>query len=401
MALLLILTLSFAGLSTSAQGQTLKILYSFSGLGPDGLYPIGTLVRDAAGNLYGITWYGGDVNCSPDTSGCGTVFKVDTGGKETLLHAFENKADGGTPSSLIGTPAGNLAGTTLGNTLFKISAAGGFRSIDPFPTPSDGAAPASLTYDTQGNLYGTTSEGGDLNCNNGFPGLGCGNLFKLDTTGKLTVLYNFTGPPDGDWPVGMIRDANGNFYGITVIGGNLTCQIFAPPGCGVLFKVDRTGHETILYSFTGGADGGNPSQFFASAPLIRDAAGNLYGTAARFGDPSCFNGCGVVFKVDSTGKETVLHSFNGTDGTGPQTGMVRDSEGNFYGTTGGGGQFNLGTIFKLDGKGNLTVLYNFGASASDASVPAGGLIQDAAGNLYGTTWYGGANGSGTVYELTP
>jgi uncharacterized repeat protein (TIGR03803 family) len=400
-ALLFVLTLGFAGVCPSAHGQTLKVLYSFSGQGPDGIQPIGTLVRDAAGNLYGLTYYGGDANCSPETNGCGTVFKLDTTGNETVLHTFENKSDGENPVSLIGTPAGNLAGATLYNTLFRVSAAGKFGSIDPFLTRSDGSEPVDLIHDAQGNLYGTTDTGGDLDCNDGYQGVGCGNVFKLDNSGKLTVLYNFTGPPDGNAPNGVIRDAAGNFYGTTVIGGNTACHIFSEPGCGIVFKVDSTGHETVLYSFTGGADGANPSSF-ADAPLVRDAAGNLYGTTPLGGDLSCYGlGCGVVFKVDTTGKETVLHTFTGQpDGAGPNAGLVRDSEGNFYGTTGGGGQFNHGTIFKLDNKGNLTVLHNFGASGSAASEPLGGLIRNAAGNLYGTTWYGGLYGSGTVFELT-
>ena len=395
-ALLFVLTLGFAGVCPSAQGQTLNVLYSFGGFASDGVLPIGTLVRDTAGNLYGITFYGGYFNGGCAETGCGILYKLDTTGKLTFLHTFVDKGDGNNPSSLIGDAAGNLAGTTQ-YTLFRANAAGKFISIDPFQSASDGTETNSVILDAQGNRYGTSLAGGDLNCDGG---VGCGNVFKLDHTGKLTVLYNFTGSPDGNSPNGVIRDAAGNLYGTTQSGGNTACQIAGASGCGIVFKVDSTGHETVLYSFTGGADGANPTSF-ADAPLVRDMAGNLYGTTPLGGDLSCYAlGCGVVFKVDTTGKETVLHSFSGVDGSGPNAGLVRDRGGNFYGTTGGGGQFNHGTIFKLDSKGNLTVLHNFGSSASDASGPVGGLIRDAAGNLYGTTWYGGLYGSGTVFELT-
>jgi uncharacterized repeat protein (TIGR03803 family) len=401
-ALLFVLTLGFAGVCPSAHGQTLNVLYSFGGFASDGVLPIGTLVRDTAGNLYGITFYGGYFNGGCVETGCGILYKLDTTGKLTFLHTFVDKGDGDNPVSLIGDAAGNLVGATLNNTLFRANAAGKFNSIDPFQSDSDGTLPSSVIYDAQGNRYGTTLTGGDLNCNYPTPGVGCGNVFKLDNKGKLTVLYDFTGPPDGTSPNGVIRDAAGNLYGTTQSGGNTACQYFGSSGCGIVFKVDSTGHETVLYSFTGGADGAQPGNFFSGAPLVRDAAGNLYGTTSLGGDLSCYAlGCGVVFKLDTTGKETVLHTFTGQpDGSSPNAGLVWDSKGNLYGTTGAGGQYTYGTIFKLDSKGNLTVLHNFGSSASDASVPTGGLMRDAAGNLYGTTSQGGLYGGGTVFELT-
>ncbi|HWW14018.1 MAG TPA: choice-of-anchor tandem repeat GloVer-containing protein [Candidatus Dormibacteraeota bacterium] len=396
-ALLLVLTLGFAGVCPSVQGQTLNVLYSFGGFASDGSLPVGTLVRDTAGNLYGITFYGGYFNGGCAETGCGILYKLDTTGKLTFLHTFVDKGDGNNPSSLIGDAAGNLAGTTQ-YTLFRANAAGKFNSIDPFQSASDGTETNSVILDAQGNRYGTSLAGGDLNCNTG--GGGCGNVFKLDN-GKLTVLHDFTGPPDGTYPNGVIRDAVGNLYGTTKSGGNTACQIAGASGCGIVFKVDSTGHETVLYSFTGGADGAQPGNFFSGAPLVRDAAGNLYGTTPYGGDLSCFRfGCGVVFKLDTTGKETVLHTFTGQpDGAGPNAGLVWDSKGNLYGTTGEGGQYNAGTIFKLDNKGNLTVLHNFGAFASDGKYPSTGLIRDAAGNLYGGTSGGGLFG-GTVFELT-
>jgi uncharacterized repeat protein (TIGR03803 family) len=260
------------------------------------------LVRDSQGNLYGMTVFGG-------AYGYGTVFKLDTALKETVLYTFTGGADGGLPA-------------------------------------------AGLVRDTQGNLYGTTTRGGDLSCN--APD-GCGVVFKLDTADKETVLYSFTGTGgDGAQPYSdLVRDTQGNLYGTTELGGDLTCN--APHGCGTAFKLDTTLKETVLHSFTGtGGDGGGPVE-----GLARDTKGNLYGTTVYGGDLSCvggsFPGCGVVFKLDVTGKETVLHTFTktGGDGTFPDAGLVLDANGNLYGTTSYGGELacgagiGCGTVFKL------------------------------------------------------
>jgi uncharacterized repeat protein (TIGR03803 family) len=334
------------------------------------------------------------------------VFELDTGGAFTVLHTFEHNGDGFNPTSLIGEGS-SLLGTA--NTLFSVSA-GKFTAFYPFITSPDGIFPNSVIRDAQGNIYGTNTTGGDVACNSApYHDVGCGNVFMLDKNRNLTVLYNFAGPPDGNGPLGLIRDSAGNLYGMTTVGGNTSsaCQFYGQPGCGVVFKLDSTGHETVLYSFTGGADGGYPPGF-SGASLVVDAAGNLYGTTMWGGDLACTDndkgmGCGVVFKVDTTGNQTVLHTFTGQpDGAFPNAGMLRDAQGNLYGTTVIGGQFNNGTIFKLDSAGNLTVLHGFGATTSDGMYPSTGLIHDAAGNLYGMTQYGGSNnGGGTIFELTP
>jgi uncharacterized repeat protein (TIGR03803 family) len=205
----------------------------------------------------------------------------------------------------------------------------------------------------------------------------------------FTVLHSFKGGTDGESPYGgVVRDTAGNLYGTTAQGGAFSN--------GTVFKLDTTGKETVLYSFTGGADGAIPL-----AGLIRDAAGNLYGTTEVGGDLTCNSGigCGTVFKLHTTGKETVLHSFTGNpDGASPFAGVIRDAAGNLYGTTPKGGALNSGTVFKLDTTGKETVLYSF-AGGADGSYPDAAVIRDAAGNLYGNTFFGGTYNFGTVFKL--
>jgi uncharacterized repeat protein (TIGR03803 family) len=200
------------------------------------------------------------------------------------------------------------------------------------------------------------------------------------------VLHNFTGSPDGGYPYGgLVRDASGNLYGTTETGG--------ANGAGTVFKVDKSGKETVLYSFQGGSDGANPF-----AGVIRDAQGNLYGTTAN-GGPS---GAGTVFKVSKAGKETVLYSFlGGSDGCYPFGGLLRDSAGDLYGTTEVCGAFGVGTVFEVSKTGKETILHSFAGGEKDGEYPSfTTLIMDAKGVLYGVTEEGGAINLGTVYKLT-
>src|ERR1039457_3987576 len=247
-----------------------------------------------------------------------------------------------------------------------------------YPAPKGAGPWAGVIRDSAGNLYGTTQNGGVSNK---------GVVYKVDTTGRQTVLYSFTGGADGSGPqAGVIGDSAGNLYGTTSLGGTASV--------GVVYKLDTTGHETVLYSFTGGADGGNPS-----AGVIRDSAGNLYGTTQRGGTANA----GVVYKLDSTGHETVLYTFTGgADGGDPWSGVIRGSAGNLYGTTRFGGTAGAGVVYKLDTTGHETVLYSFTGGFTggpDGGYPYAGVIGDSAGNLYGTTYQGGTAGKGTVYKL--
>jgi uncharacterized repeat protein (TIGR03803 family) len=323
-----------------AQAQTFTLLHTFKG-NFDGTLPHGALLRDGAGNLYGTTSTGANHNCIQD--GCGSVFKLSPGGIETMLHRF---------------------------------------------VQTDGAIPnANLIRDKSGTLYSTVAFGGSSACS----GKGCGAIFSLDTTGKLTLLYVFTGGTDGQSPyAGLIRDPAGNFYGVALAGGTSDpCGLTV--GCGTIFKLDTAGKLTVLHIFTGGADGANPY-----SALVRDSAGNLYGTASRGGTSNK----GTVFKLDPSGNLTVLHTFTGTgqDGSIPYAGLIHDAAGNFYGTTMVGGRYNSGTVFKLDPAGNQTVLYAF-TGGTDGQAPWASLVMDKNGNLFGTTAFGGVYGDGTVFEL--
>jgi uncharacterized repeat protein (TIGR03803 family) len=329
------------------EGQQ-TVLHSFTG-GADGILSFSGVVRDHAGNLYGNTCYGG-------SGGAGVVFKLELAGNETILYNFTGGADGGCPGyGMLRDDAGNLYATAGSGgdlsgcfgggcgVVFKLDTAGNETVLYSFTGGLDGGYPNDLVRDAEGTLYGTTISGGDLSgCN----GQGCGVVFKVDRVGKETVLYSFTGGADGATPfAGVVQDDAGNLYGTTFGGGS--------DGSGVVFKLDRTGKETVLYNFSGGADGG-----FPAADLVRDDEGNLYSTTTGGGDVGCFGGgnqCGVVFMLDRNRKETVLYSFTGgADGGYNFDGLVRDAEGNLYGATGYGGDlkcnstgYGCGVVYKI------------------------------------------------------
>ncbi|HXC42968.1 MAG TPA: choice-of-anchor tandem repeat GloVer-containing protein [Candidatus Dormibacteraeota bacterium] len=337
----------------------------------------GPPVRDAIGNLYSASGYGGLQSCMQG-EGCGFILKVDPTGKPTVIYRFQGQPDGATPlPGLVLDSAGNIYGTTESGgafnfgTVFKVDVAGNETVLHSFSgPPNDGEQPFSgLIRDARGNLYGTTSEGGLGTCF----GAGCGTVYRVSPVGKETVLYRFSGGADGAIPWASLLLAGGALYGTTADGGNLKCQApgNAIAGCGTVFKLDNTG-ETVLYSFNDGVDGG-----FPVAGVVRDAAGNLYGGTEDGGDLSCNSGfgCGVAYKLDPSGNETVLHTFQGIqDGETVHAGLVLD-QGNLYGSTlvGGG-------IFQIDMSGNFSVIYALNSNGTGPST----MIRDSEGNLYGT-----------------
>ena len=356
-----------------AHAQTYTTLYSF-GVGSSGYVPEAGVIRDSAGNLYGTTYAGGNYDV-------GTVYELDTNGQFNLLYSFSGASGAYPAANLIEDSAGNIYGTTLGalsgpGVIFKLDTATNQETTLNTFTRSDGANPqSSLVRDSEGNLYGTTIFGGTS---------GYGVVFELNTAGELTVLYNFTGGTDGGKPNGIIRLPNGDLIGTAATGGT--------SGYGVVFELNTLGQESVLHNFTGGIDGAGPS-----SGVIGDSAGNLYGTTLNGGAA----GFGIVFKLDTAGKETVLHSFaGGSDGAKPCGELVRDAAGNFYGATVQGGASNAGVIFTVGPTGEESVLYTFTGGA-DGGNPLGGVIRDSAGNLYGTASTGGLNLWGAIFELEP
>ncbi len=369
-----------------SHAQNEVVIHTFTG-GSDGANPYAGLVPDSTENLYGTTVNGGGSNaCS---GGCGTVFKVTSSGKESILYSFAGGTDGANPyGGLIRDTRGNLYGTTVDGgsyvgTVFEVTPGGVETLLHTFGSSStgDGSAPyAGLLADPKGNLYGSTFSGGSQCTTSG----GCGTVFQVAPTGIETVLYSFAGGTDASFPFcSLVWDTDGNLYGTTIFGGTYNQ--------GAVFRVSPSGTETVLYSFTGGDDGGQPA-----AGLVRDPKGNLFGTTQKggaFGD-------GTVFQITPKGQERAYYSFQGgTDGSLPSSSLILDSNGNVYGTTYLGGTAGFGTVFEISSDGTERVLYSF-AGGADGAGPVGALVRDARGNLYGTTYQGGPTGYGTVFKIT-
>ena len=411
-------------LAVRAQAQTETILHNFDDKG-DGGFPYSGLLLDSAGNLYGTTSSGGNLaasNCQPN--GCGVAFELSklSAGRwaETVLKDFSIAP--GSDASLIADAAGNLYGTTLfggsPNTcvdyngigcgsvfMLSHSSTGWTRTVlYAFTGGTDGALPYdSLTFDSAGNLYGTTGWGGDLTaCTNG-----CGTVFKLSPNGDGTwtesVLYAFTNQADGGGTQApVVFDATGNLYGTTP---------FTIPGQGGVFELSPTGTGTwtfqMLYTFSGGADGGFP---YGGAAF--DSAGNIYASTVQGGNlADCRKaGCGTVIELSPVAgggwSESTIFTFTGPNGAHPYPTLLVDKAGNLYGTTQSGGSHNQGVLYELlpgsGGTWTQTIIHTFGSTPTDGQdTISGQLIFDSTGAIYGMTHAGGKYGDGTVYKIVP
>jgi hypothetical protein len=438
--------------STASAEWKEQVLYSFQGV-TDGQLPLGGIVFDSKGNLYGATTQGGATNCSP-LADCGTVFQLTPPAKkgdswtETVLYVFKGakQGDGDEPAGgLLIDSQGNLYGTTayggtgdcvlLGveggcGTVFELSPpqqkgdAWTETILYSFPTAKRGYLPnGDLVFDSAGNLYGATEYGGGKGTNcDGFYQY-CGAVFELSPPktkgGKWTekVLHAFAGGTDGANPNGgPLLDGKGNVYGTTYMGGDQNGEC-AGGGCGTAFELDppaKTGgawKEKIIHRFQGGQDGDNPW-----AGLVFGENGDPYGTTLTGG---ANGGGGTVFRLTppSNGsgpwKKVILYGFNGTGGgLDAESPIVFDSKGNLYGTTLDSGGNYYGTVYRLrppKKKGDtwtFNMLYGFQAPP-DGGQPAAGLVFDKSGNLYSTTTQGGSGtgcgfqGCGTVFEVSP
>jgi uncharacterized repeat protein (TIGR03803 family) len=356
--------------------RALTTLHSFTN-GSDGSQPYAGLALGADGNFYGTCFDGG-------ANGFGSVFKISPGGSLTPLYSFAF-SDGETPTAgLTQGNDGNFYGTTFEGgtnfyfgTVFQISSNGAFNLLYSFTNGSDGANPyAGLAQGGNGAFYGTTVGGGSNNN---------GAVFQITSAGALTPLYSFTNGVDGSQPRATLTLAgDGAFYGTTYAGGS--------HGQGVVFHITAVGALTALHSFNGASDGANPV-----GQLTQATNGLLYGTAYAGGP----HGDGTVFQITTGGTFNVMYSFTGgNDGASPAAGLALGSDGNFYGTTSGGGPNGDGGIFKITPQGALTPLYLF-TGGTDGSTSFAMLVQRNNGDFYGTTQYGGSDGDGVVFKIYP
>jgi len=366
-------------LAALAPAQTFSVLYRFTG-GLDGGSPFAGVIQDPSSNLYGTTSSGGDY-------GGGVVYKVDTAGRETVLHSLGTGTDGAYPLTPVAREkAGNIYGSAYFGgssgygTIFKIDTAGNETTLYSFTGGSDGCYPEQgLVGSNSGTLYGTTGYCGSA---------GYGTVFKIDSTGKFTLLYSFAGYPSGGANPRyghLAMDNLGNLYGVTEQGGDY--------GYGVLYKLSKDGKFTVLHSFAGGtSDGCTPY-----GSLLLDKAGNLYGTTWACGS----NNYGTIWKASKKGKETILHNLAGgkSDGCDPAAGVARDPKGNLYGVAYMCGANNYGALYKLSASGKLTLLHSFDSSAGAG--PTGEVLRTANGTLFGTASGGGTNNFGTVWSYVP
>jgi len=353
--------------SQSAQAQTFTVLYEFSGP-PDGASPTARLIPGPAGQFFGTTYNGG-------ANGFGAVFSVDSAGHETVLHSFDGSIAAYPFAGLLRDGAGNFYGTLSYNvgTVYKLDPNSKETTLHVF-NGADGSDPqGDLVRDNEGNFYGTTCYGGVSDK---------GTVFKMNLHGTYQVLHSFIGGRDGACPIaGVQRDVAGNLYGTASAGGD--------SNLGTVFKIDAAGNLTMLHSFSGG-DGATPY-----GSLISDADGNMYSVTYYGGSANA----GTIFKIDAAGDETVLHNFtDNPDGANPVAGLIRDVAGNLYGTTAHGGSSGLGTVFRLGANGKLTLLHAF--SGTDGALPYPGLTWGSSGVLYGVTNSGGADGVGVVFRIS-
>ncbi|HVM92407.1 MAG TPA: choice-of-anchor tandem repeat GloVer-containing protein [Terriglobales bacterium] len=347
LAVLASLCACFLAFAHPAQGQTYQVLYTFCSQTncTDGATPNPNLVIDKAGNLYGTTQQGGD-----SLSTEGIAFKISPSGAEEVLFNFENLSTGVQPMG-------------------------------------------GLILDADGNLYGTASVGGYVQKRKNCGSTGCGLVFELSPSGGETILHDFinTLTWQGRFPFGpLVRDANGNLFGLVNGFGQATQ--------GGLFELKTDGSESVLYWF-----GGSKAPKDPNPGLLMDAQGDIYGTSNSGGA----HHAGAVFEINPAGEETTLYSFGNKKalqyGTRPAAGLVMDTSGNFYGTTSGEDSYgaSFGTVFQLPpGQTSPKLLYAF-QGQPDGSSPIGSLLRDAEGNLYGTTYWGGVYDQGAVYKLSP
>ncbi|WP_158267480.1 choice-of-anchor tandem repeat GloVer-containing protein [Adhaeribacter arboris] len=361
-----------AAFTINRSGTNFKVRKGFYKLG---ISPFGDLTLGKDGNFYGMTANRGNY-------GYGTIFKMSPAGKVSILHHFNHPDGTGPAGNLVQGADGNFYGMTYVNgeyrkgTIFKITPNGVFTVLKSFDYTNDGGNPwGSLVQGTDGNFYGMTLLGGKYNY---------GTIFKMTPKGVYTVLRSFNGTTNGGSPYGnLVQGKDGNFYGMTSAGGT--------HGYGTIFKVTPTGTYTVLRALNGTTDGSIPG-----GSLIQATDGNFYGMTYAGGEQYY----GTIFKISSKGAFTVIHHLSSEDGGHAYGTLVRGSDGNFYGMASDGGKNYNGTIFKLTPGGTFTVLKHLDFATTGAN-PRGSLVQGKDGSFYGMAGSYGPSSYGTIFKITP
>lgn len=355
-------------LTPASPAQTFTTLATLTS--DQGSFPFSALIQGRNGDLYGTALNGG-------ANGFGTVFGVTPVGIVVTLYDFcaqSGCADGAYPvGALVLGIDGNFYGTTQNGgaaglgTVFKLTSTGTLTVLHSFEAAEGSFPDAGLVLGSDGNFYGTTSYGGSSSF------CPCGTVFMITPAGAVTTLHSFAFS-DGEAPVApLILGTDGSFYGTTTRGGlSSSCS----QGCGTVFKITTSGQFTSLHSFdyAGGQD--------PVAPLVQPSNGGLYGTTFSGGATNshgCTGGCGTIFRIAPSGTFATVHKFHVTDGGSPESGLTQGSDGRLYGETPIGG---FGEIFDLTLPATLTTLYSFTAATGGGG--NAGLVQSTDGKFYGT-----------------
>ncbi len=323
-----------------------------------------------------------------------------------LLYTFPRAHAGFFPAAALLNVKGMLYGTTrygglagkeyfLKGLVYRTSTTGATEVLHRFRGGADGANPTAGLINVNGTLYGTTLFGGGTGC---YAGTGCGTVYSISTRGKVKILYSFTGGADGGNPMAGLIDVNGTLYGTTEYGGGAGCSTNS--GCGTVYSISTTGVEKVLHRFGYDHHGFNYNDGANPVASLIDVKGKLYGTTSFGGGLKCLDvGCGTVYSISMAGAEKVLYSFAGdSDGAQPRAALI-DVRGTLYGTTahGGSSSGNNGTVYSVSTSGTERVLYRFapGGGCAEGTEPLAPLINFK-GALYGTT----ASCGGSVYSIT-
>lgn len=370
--LVFVLTSAVLGIAPAAAAGTLHVLQQFNQSGSNGNTPSNPMLEVGPGEFIGDTAVGG-------SSGQGLLYFVTSGGKYTILHNFSGGDDGYQPGALSLGLDGRIYGAALfgangWGSVFRLSRRGhskkfAFDTIYAFGG-GEGAQPNGVIQARDGNFYGTTSGGGYLPF---------GTIFKMTPAGSVSDLYNFTSSQQM-FPSQLVEVADGVFYG----------ALFGNGASGYLFRITSSGQFTILYSFSGGADGQGP------LGLVLAPDGNLYGTTRTGGS----YGGGTLFSITPAGAFSILHSFTGGPDGSSLNGLSLGLDGTLYGTTETGGVHGAGTIFQYVPGGSLSTLYAF-TGGTDGCGPSAAVTQGSDGNLYGSTVRCGTGGNGTLFQFMP